>query len=65
MIDRNAKINTIVAMAIQAQSIEERQARRRDQARRAELDAAARYRRLAADSEQAFSTGFPTVCTIH
>ena len=65
MIDRDAKTNQIVALAIQAQSLEERLIRQREQIMRTEHKTAEHYRRLAADSELAFSTGFPTVCTIH
>ena len=65
MTERDDKINQIVAIAIQAQSHEYRLARQRNRARRAEQETAERYRRKATECEQAFSTGFPTVCTIH
>jgi hypothetical protein len=65
MFDRSNKYNPILAIAIQARSAEQREAREREQALRAERESTEHFRRLGSASENAFSTGIPMVCTIH
>ena len=65
MFDRSAKLNPILAIAIQAKSAEEREVGKRKRALRAERETAGYFRSLGSASEKAVSTGIPTVCTIH
>ena len=65
MFDRSAKLNPILAIAIQAKSAEEREAGQRKKAQRAERETADHFRRLGSAGDKAISTGIPTVCTIH
>jgi hypothetical protein len=66
MSDRKAKLNPTLALALQARPAGQPASKQQDEHNRsAGIHSAAHFRRLARSGKDAFSTGIPTVCTIH
>ena len=66
MTDRKYRLNPTLALALQARFAAQPATGRQDEpARPTVFLSADDYRRLARSGKDAFSTGIPTVCTIH